>query len=96
MRLRLIDTGLPRPSTNLFVRDNFWETRIAMGWEALKVGVDYDDDQDADRYRAIQRNETEELFQRLGWMHFRMRPGPTAMPVIHRIRDALRRRSGGR
>ena len=92
LRLQLIDAGLPRPRTNLFVGDDLWETRLAMGWDRLKVGVDYDEDQETDRSRAVQRNATEELFQRLGWMHFRMRPDATAMPAIHRIRDALRRR----
>lgn len=94
LRLQLIDAGLPRPRTNLIVGDDLWATKVAMGWDRLKVGVDYDEDQDTNRYRAVQRNATEELFQRLGWIHFRMRPGPTAMPAIHRIRDALRRRSG--
>jgi hypothetical protein len=43
-RLLLIDAGLPRPQTQIVVRDNYGEpfARIDMGWEEFLVGVEYD------------------------------------------------------
>lgn len=43
-RLALIDAGLPRPQTQITVRDDYGEfvARIDMGYEDLRVGVEYD------------------------------------------------------
>jgi hypothetical protein len=43
-RLVLIDAGLPRPRTQIVVYDEFGEpfARIDMGYEAFRVGVEYD------------------------------------------------------
>ncbi len=43
-RLVLIEAGLPRPQTQIAVHDDFGEAfaRIDMGYEAYKVGVEYD------------------------------------------------------
>ncbi|WP_306306546.1 hypothetical protein [Mycobacterium celatum] len=43
-RLVLIDAGLPRPQTQIVVRDNFGDpfARLDMGYEEFKVGVEYD------------------------------------------------------
>jgi hypothetical protein len=95
LRLRLIDAGLPPPRTNIVVADEFWEATIAMGWEGPKVGVDCCDAENAenaDRYRVIQQISTEELFQRRGWLHFRIRPDNSAVQAIRRVRAALRQR----
>lgn len=91
-RLRLIDAGLPTPCTNIVVGDDLWQAVIAMGWEGPNVGVDCYDIDETDHYRITQQLETEELLQRLGWMHFRIRPDHTATPTIGRIRAALRER----
>jgi hypothetical protein len=95
LRLRLIDAGLPPPRTNIVVADDFWEATIAMGWEAPKVGVDCcdaDNAENAERCRVIQQIATEELFQRRGWLHFRIRPDNSAAQAIRRVRAALRQR----
>lgn len=92
LRLRLIDAGLPRPSTNIPVRDKYWESTIAMGWEGPKVGVDCYEAEGTDRYSVVQQLSTAELYQRRGWLHFRIRPDHTAMPSIRRIRAALAQR----
>jgi len=92
LRLRLIDAGLARPRTNIVVRDELWETVIAMGWEGPKVGVDYCHAEDADRYRLTQQIANEELFQRRGWIHFRIPLDQPATPAIWRVRAALRQR----
>ena len=43
-RLVLIDAGLPRPQTQIVVRDHFGYAfaRVDMGYEEFKVGVEYD------------------------------------------------------
>jgi hypothetical protein len=64
-RLVLIDAGLPRPQTQIVVRDDYGDfvARIDMGYEDLRVGVEYDGPQhwtdplqrgrDIDRYTAL-------------------------------------------
>ena len=64
-RLALIDAGLPKPQTQIIVRDEYGEfvARIDMGYEDLRVGIEYDGahhwsdaqqrDRDIDRYSAL-------------------------------------------
>jgi very-short-patch-repair endonuclease len=64
-RLTLIDAGLPKPQTQIVVRDKYGEfvARIDMGYEHLRVGIEYDGPQhwtnakqrerDIDRYSAL-------------------------------------------
>jgi hypothetical protein len=64
-RLALIGAGLPRPQTQIVVRDEYGEfvARIDMGYEDLRVGIEYDGpqhwtnakqrDRDIDRYSAL-------------------------------------------
>ncbi|KZS82150.1 hypothetical protein A4G29_10900 [Mycobacterium kansasii] len=64
-RLVLIDAGLPRPQTQLRVFDEYGDfvARIDMGYEELRVGIEYDGpqhwtdpeqrDRDIDRYTAL-------------------------------------------
>lgn len=91
LRLTLIDTGLPRPATDIRLEDRYWSARIAMGWEWAKVGVSIDQAPE-DGYSAVQRLETEELIQRLGWIHIRANPWRTLHSVRVRTRAALQAR----
>ena len=64
-RLALIAAGLPKPQTQIVVRDEYGEfvARIDMGYEDLRVGIEYDGPQhwtnaeqrgrDIDRYSAL-------------------------------------------
>jgi hypothetical protein len=64
-RLLLTDAGFPKPTTQIVVRDEYGEfvARIDMGWEDLRVGIEYDGPQhwtdaqqrgrDIDRYSAL-------------------------------------------
>ena len=64
-RLALVDAGLPQPQTQIKVFDEYGDfvARIDMGYEALRVGVEYDGpqhwtdreqrDRDIDRYSAL-------------------------------------------
>lgn len=46
-RLVLVEAGLPKPQTQIRVRDAFGEVfaRVDMGYEAFKVAVEYDGEQ---------------------------------------------------
>jgi very-short-patch-repair endonuclease len=64
-RLVLVDAGLRRPQTQIVVRDDYGDfvARIDMGYEDLRVGIEYDGPQhwsdpkqrgrDIDRYTAL-------------------------------------------
>jgi hypothetical protein len=64
-RLALIKAGMPAPRTQIVVRDEYGEfvARIDMGYEDLRVGIEYDGpqhwtnagqrDRDIDRYSAL-------------------------------------------
>ncbi|OJZ74806.1 hypothetical protein BRW65_06135 [Mycobacterium paraffinicum] len=95
-RLAIVFAGLPRPLTQIAVR-NQWgavTARIDMGWEQWRVGVEYDGAQhwtDA-RIRAQDIDRAAEL-ERRGWRIIRvsadlLRNRPDI--VLARIRDALR------
>lgn len=75
LRLVLIGAGLPRPSTQIPICDEYGYVvrRIDMGWPRYKVGVEYDGAQhwtDADQHADdIDRLE---LFAGLGWRMVRV------------------------
>ncbi|WP_096286965.1 DUF559 domain-containing protein [Mycobacterium ahvazicum] len=94
-RLALIRGGLPRPQTQIVVR-NMWGAmlaRIDMGWEEWLVGVEYDGAQHwtDSRIRANDIDRTAEL-ERRGWRLVRvsadlLRHRPDV--VVDRARRAL-------
>lgn len=95
-RLAIVFAGLPRPSTQIAVRNQWGAViaRIDMGWEQWRVGVEYDGAQhwtDA-RIRAKDIDRAAEL-ERRGWRIIRvsadlLRNRPDIL--IARIRGALR------
>ncbi|BCI51674.1 hypothetical protein NIIDNTM18_09520 [Mycolicibacterium litorale] len=95
LRLALIDWGLPRPTTDIWIEDRFWSTRIAMGWEWARVGVSVQPAGPLEDHSAVQRLKTEELIQRLGWVHIRAHPRRPVRSVLAQAREALRTRGRG-
>lgn len=90
LRLLLVDAGLPKPRTRIFLSDNQWEATIAMGWDAFRVGVDCEEDRSG--LNAAQDIGCHELFQRLGWFQLRVRAHDPSSAIVHRVRAALRQR----
>ncbi|MGB3521759.1 MAG: hypothetical protein WBA50_09810 [Mycobacterium sp.] len=95
-RLLLIRGGLPRPTTQIVVRDGFGRpcARIDMGWPEYQVGVEFDGAQHwtDPRQRTADIDRYAELSAR-GWVIVRVssdllryRPGV----VLARVRAALR------
>ncbi len=98
LRVVLIQAGLPRPQTQIPVLDEFGNAvaYLDMGWEDVKVAVEYDGDQ----HRTDQRQyawdvRRLELVERAGWIVVRVLAGDRPAEVIRRVRAALARRSCG-
>ncbi|MGE2715248.1 hypothetical protein ACQI4L_14405 [Mycolicibacterium litorale] len=89
IRLSLMSSALPRPSTDISIEDKYWSARIAMGWEWAKVGVSFESADPVEGYSAVQRLKTEELVQRLGWLHIRAHPWRSLHSVRFQAKAAL-------
>lgn len=96
LRLLLIRQGFPRPVTQIPVYDEYGQ-RIAvfdMGWEHLKIAVDYDGDHHRTSrnqfYRDIRRAEA---VANLGWILLRVTVEDTEGAILHRVGTAFARRA---
>ncbi|ORB33601.1 DUF559 domain-containing protein, partial [Mycobacterium paraseoulense] len=98
LRMVLIEAGLPRPQTQIPVLDEFGSVfaYLDMGWEEIKVAVEYDGEQHRSDRRQytwdVRRLETLEC---LGWIVVRVVAGDRPGDIIHRVRAARARRGGG-
>jgi len=92
LRLLLIEAGLRRPQTQIPVLDRYGNVfaYLDMGWEDVKVAVEYDGDQhrsDPHQYKwDIRRSEK---LQSLGWIVIRVVAGNKPDEIIRRVRTAL-------
>lgn len=95
LRVVLIQAGLPRPQTQIPVFNEF-DSAIAyldMGWEDVKVAVEYDGEQHRrDRRQYIWDVRRLERLERLGWIVIRVVAGDRPVEVVGRVRAALARR----
>jgi len=96
LRLTLIEAGLPRPRTQVPVHcpDSFTTYYLDMGWEELMVAVEYDGQHhrtDAGQYARDSRRR--EDLERLGWIVIRVLNSDATGDVVHRVREALSRRT---
>lgn len=96
LRLLLIRAGIPRPQTQIPVRDEFGNAiaYLDMGWEDVKVAVEYDGEQ----HRGDRRQYTWDIrrlenLERLGWIVIRVVAGDRPADVVRRVRSALARRA---
>jgi hypothetical protein len=92
LRLLLIRAGFPRPQTQIAVRNEWgWiEAYVDMGWEDIKVGVEYEGGQhQTSRYqyrKDIRRLETVE--RHYGWILVRVVAEDHPAEVIRRVGEA--------
>jgi very-short-patch-repair endonuclease len=96
LRLLLIRVALPRPQTQIPVQDEFGDViaYLDMGWEKLKVGVEYDGEQHrSDRRQYGWDIRRLEMLERLGWIVIRVVAGDRPAEIISRVRAALARRA---
>jgi hypothetical protein len=96
LRLLLIRAGFPRPQTQIAVRNEWgWpEAYLDMGWEDIKVAVEYDGDQHrSSRYQYVKDiRRLEMLDQRYGWLVVRVVSEDHPDDVIRRVAAARARR----
>jgi hypothetical protein len=96
MRLLLIRAGFPRPQTQIAVRNEWgWaEAYLDMGWEDLKVGVEYDGDQHrSDRRQYVKDIRRLETLERMGWIIVRVVAEDHPDDIIRRVAQARGRRA---
>lgn len=98
LRVVMIEAGLPRPQTQIRVFDEFGSVfaYLDMGWEEIKVAVEYDGEQ----HRSDRRQYTWDLrrletLERLGWIVVRVVAGDRPGDIVHRVRAARARRVPG-
>lgn len=96
LRIVLIQAGLPPPQTQIQIADDLGEVvaYLDMGWEELKVAVEYD----GDHHRTDQRQfgwdiRRAEMLQRRGWIVIRVVAGDRPADIIRRVRAARAGRS---
>lgn len=99
LRLLLIDGGLPRPQTQIPVRDDsgIVIAYLDMGWEEFLVAVEYDGEQHrTDRRQYTWDLRRLELLERLGWIVIRVVAGDRREDILRRARAAIARRASPR
>jgi hypothetical protein len=98
LRVVLIQAGLPRPQTQIAVLDEFGNpfAYLDMGWEDLKVAVEYDGDQHrSDRRQYTWDIRRQELLERRGWILIRVVASDRPGDIIRRVRAARAERIPG-
>lgn len=96
LRLVLVQAGLPRPQTQIPVHNEFGNViaYLDMGWEDVKVAVEYDGDQHrGDRSQYNWDIRRLERLQHHGWIVIRVVAGDRPADIVRRVRGALARRT---
>ncbi|MEB3979673.1 hypothetical protein OQ968_00145 [Mycobacterium sp. 663a-19] len=95
LRLLLIRAGFPPPQTQIPVYDGYGQlvAVVDMGWEHIKLGVDYEGDHHwMDRRRFNHDIWRAEALTELGWIDIRVTAEDTEGGIIARVSAAWARR----
>jgi AbiEi antitoxin C-terminal domain/Protein of unknown function (DUF559) len=95
LRLLLLGAGIPRPHTQIAVRNEWgWpEAYLDMGWEDIKVAVEYDGDQHrSSRAQYVKDIRRLHMLERMGWIVVRVIAEDHPEDVIRRVLEARARR----
>ncbi|MEM6107893.1 DUF559 domain-containing protein [Mycobacterium sp. 050272] len=96
LRLLLVSAGFPRPQTQIAVRNEWgWaEAYLDMGWEEIKVAVEYDGDQHrSSRAQYVKDIRRLEMLDRMGWLVVRVVAEDHRDDIIRRVSAARARRA---
>jgi hypothetical protein len=96
LRLVLVSAGFPRPQTQIPVLNEWgWaEAYLDMGWEDIKVAVEYDGDQHrTSRYQYVKDIRRLETLERMGWIVVRVIAEDHPNDIIRRVAQARGRRT---
>ena len=95
LRLLIIRGGLPRPQTQIAVRNEYGVViaQVDMGWEEHKIAIEYE----GDHHRTDRRQFTKDIrrveeLTELGWIVVRVTAEDTPATIMRRISLALARR----
>lgn len=90
LRLLLVRAGYPRPRTQIPVCDETGKPIyfLDMGWEDLKIAVEYDGDQHRERPRWGRDIVRSEYLAYRRWTHIRVVAGNHPADVLNRVRRA--------
>ncbi|OBB43274.1 MULTISPECIES: hypothetical protein [unclassified Mycobacterium] len=92
LRLLFIDAGLPRPTTQVVVYDEWgrYVRRIDMCWEEFKVGAEYDGEQHlTSRQQYVLDVRVNRVLQRLGWQVIHVIKEDRGADIVEQARNAL-------
>ncbi|ULE33936.1 type IV toxin-antitoxin system AbiEi family antitoxin [Mycobacterium sp. IDR2000157661] len=95
LRLLLVDSGFPRPQTQIPVHhaDGYPFAYLDMGWPKVKIAVEYDGDQHrTDRAQYAWDVRRLRALIELGWIHVRVINEDSARDVVDRVRRAWAQR----
>ena len=95
LRLVLVGAGLPRPQTQIPVYDSCGDAiaYLDMGWEDVKVAVEYDGEQHRrDRRQYACDIRRSEIVERRGWILIRVVAGDRPAEIVRRVRAARSQR----
>jgi very-short-patch-repair endonuclease len=90
----LIEAGLPVPTTQIPVQEN-WRLLgvLDMGWEKYRVAVEYDGDHHRSNRRQYAHDQRRlRKLEALGWIIVRVIAEDKPEDVVRRVKEALRRR----
>ena len=98
LRIVLMRAGLPRPQTQIPVEDGVGNViaYLDMGWEDVKVAVEYDGEQHRnDRRQFTWDIRRLERLERIGWIVIRVVAENRPAEIVSRVRAALAQRACG-
>lgn len=96
LRLLLIDSGLPAPTCQIKVTDGYFTAYIDMGWEDLRIGIEYDGDHHRSERRQYVRDIGRyEMLAAQGWTIIRVVKEHSRGYILQRVRDAYISRTRG-
>jgi very-short-patch-repair endonuclease len=96
LRLQLVNAGFPRPQTQIPVRNEWgWaKAYLDMGWEDIKVAVEYDGDQHrSSRSQYVKDIRRLEMLERTGWIVVRVIAEDRLDDTLRRVAQARARRT---
>ncbi len=96
LRLPLIQAGYPRPQTQIPVYDEYGQlvAVVDMGWEHIKVALDYEGDHHRTDRRRFNRDIARfDALTELGWIDVRVTAEDVPGGILRRVSAAWARRT---
>ena len=93
LRMLVVDGGFPRPVTQIMVSDGLRTAFVDMGWEELRIGLEYDGEQHhSDRPQYVKDIARLEMLGKLDWLVIRVVREHSRASILRRVHEAFRLR----